>query len=720
MTYPLDKDALQRFSAALADATYAQPVEQDLTSTEDPDPLDLTDPDNSLADLIEQFRTLEPTNPDFERAVDQAIEQVRAMSQADPGNADIEQALTALEQVASVRWKDVDPMEVDDSLLEVDESLLASGDIEPTGPRWAGVIGVEGEMTGDGRLIEHGALKWEVPLPLRHVSSDVGAHDGAQVVGRILSVERLEDGRIWGEGDFDAGSAIGVEAYRQAREKLNNGISMDLDDVAFEVRVAAEVGQMAEGVVLADDGEQTQPVETEVDEDGRVTVQRISPDDEVRVTTSGRLRAATIVAIPAFASARIEALSDESDTSDDTSDDEPSDDDLAEMVDWLLEDDPTLEEDAEEVVAAASESFNWERDGIIATLQNMSSHFNWVDDVGGLPRYIKRISKHLRRKGMTKSHAIATAVNVVKKMCATGDLNYPGKQNANAGSRAQACKAVAEWEAKKAKAKATSAQTVTASGPSRISEYRPPAEWFDDPALSAPTGLTITSDGRVYGHLAEWGTCHISHTTQGQCLLPPTTETDYAYFHTGSVLTKDGSERAVGRITLGTGHADEMASPTEALRHYDNTGTAAAFVAAGEDAHGIWVAGALAPGLSEREKVLLRASPLSGDWRRMGTNLELVAALAVNVAGFPIPRVKGMVAAGHMTSLIASGMLTDEDTDTGSTPVTQPEHTAPDTLSPRELRYLRTLADEMARKDVADMRRRVTTSDLAVRRRRAR
>lgn len=712
MTYPLDKDALQRFSAALADATYAQPVEQDLTATEDPDPLDLTDPDNSLADLIEQFRTLEPTNPDFERAVDQAIEQVRAMSVADPGNTDIEQALNALEQVASVRWKDVDPMEVDDSLLDVDESLLASGDIEPTGPRWAGVIGVEGEMTGDGRLIEHGALKWEVPLPLRHVSSDVGAHDGAQVVGRILSVERLEDGRIWGEGDFDSGSDIGVEAYRQAREQLNNGISMDLDDVAFEVRVAAEVGQMAEGVVLAEDGEQTQPVETEVDEDGRVTVQRISPDDEVRVTTSGRLRAATIVAIPAFASARIEALSDddseqasayEADTSDDSDAEEQSDADLAEMVDWLLEDDPTLEEDAEEVTAAARETFNW------------------VDDVGGLPRYIKRISKHLRAKGKTKSHAIAIAVNVVKKMCATGDLNYPGKQSANAGSRAQACKAVAEWEAKKARAKATSAQTVTASGPSRISEYRPPAEWFDDPALSAPTGLTITSDGRIYGHLAEWGTCHISHTTQGQCLLPPTTETDYAYFHTGSVLTKDGSERAVGRITLGTGHADEMASPTEALRHYDNTGTAAAFVAAGEDAHGIWVAGALAPGLSEREKVLLRASPLSGDWRRMGTNLELVAALAVNVAGFPVPRVKGMVAAGHMTSLIASGMLTDEDAaDTGDTPVTQPEHTAPDTLSPRELRYLRTLADEMARKDVADMRRRVTTSDLAVRRRRAR
>lgn len=706
MTYPLDKDALQRFSTALQSVTYADAPEQhDLASSEDPDPLDLTDPDAALAELVEQFRTLKPEDPAFSRAVEQAIGQVRAMSEADPGNAEIEQALVALEQVASVRWQDVDPLEVDDSLLEVDESLLASGDIEPTGPRWAGVIGVEGEMTGDGRLIEHGALKWEVPLPLRRVGSDVGAHDGAEVVGRILAVERRDNGIIWGSGDFDGGSGVGTEAHRQVREQLNNGISMDLDDVAFEVRVAGEVGQMAEGVALAESSEGSQPA-PEVDDDGRVTVQRISPDDEVRVTTSGRLRAATIVAIPAFASARIEALSDddaeqasayEADTSDDSDADEQSDADLAEMVDWLLEDDPALDEDDEDADAAAS----------------ASETFNWVDDVGGLPRYIKRISKHLRRKGMTKGHAIATAVNVVKKMCATGDLNWPGKQDANAGSRAQACKAVAEWEAKKARAKATSAQTVTASAAARISEYRPPAAWFDDPQLPGPTRIKITEDGRIYGHLAEWGTCHISHTSQGQCLLPPTTETDYAYFETGSVLTKEGHEVAAGRITLGTGHADEMASPAEALRHYDNTGTAAAFVTAGEDEYGIWVAGALAPGLSERQRVLLRASPLSGDWRRMGTSLELVAALAVNVAGFPIPKVKGMVAAGHMTTLIASGMLTD-------TSVTQPEHTAPATLSPREMRYLRTLADEMARKEVADMRRRVTTSDLAVRRRRAR
>lgn len=75
---------------------------------------------------------------------------------------------------------------------------------------------------------------------------------------------------------------------------------------------------------------------------------------------------------------------------------------------------------------------------------------NWVEKSGGLPPYIKRIAKHLQAKGKDESQAIATAVNVVKKMCATGDVNFPGKQQVNAGSQAEACAAVKSWEQKKA------------------------------------------------------------------------------------------------------------------------------------------------------------------------------------------------------------------------------------------------------------------------------
>lgn len=79
---------------------------------------------------------------------------------------------------------------------------------------------------------------------------------------------------------------------------------------------------------------------------------------------------------------------------------------------------------------------------------------NWVEEQGGLPNYIERIAVHLTKKGMDTSQAIATAVNAAKKMCRTGDLNWPGLQNVNPGSRAEACAAVARWEAMKAAAKA--------------------------------------------------------------------------------------------------------------------------------------------------------------------------------------------------------------------------------------------------------------------------
>ena len=86
---------------------------------------------------------------------------------------------------------------------------------------------------------------------------------------------------------------------------------------------------------------------------------------------------------------------------------------------------------------------------------------NWVDKAGGLPKYIERIAKHLHyEKGMTIGHAIAVAVNAVKRMCASGDTNFPGAQQVNVKSRAEACAAVASWEKKKIQHSATVMETV--------------------------------------------------------------------------------------------------------------------------------------------------------------------------------------------------------------------------------------------------------------------
>lgn len=185
-----------------------------------------------------------------------------------------------------------------------------------------------------------------------------------------------------------------------------------------------------------------------------------------------------------------------------------------------------------------------------------------------------------------------------------------------------------------------------------------PAAAFADPGLTEPTCLTVTPEGRVFGHLATWGTCHIG--IDGACVTPPNSQTDYAYFATGMYQTADGEVLPVGAITMGTGHADLALGWRPTADHYDDTGTAAAYINIGEDGIGIWFAGVLSELLPKAQReALARTGSISGDWRGIGGNLELVAALAVNVPGFPIPRVASRVAsaAGGAMALVASGMV---------------------------------------------------------------
>lgn len=184
-----------------------------------------------------------------------------------------------------------------------------------------------------------------------------------------------------------------------------------------------------------------------------------------------------------------------------------------------------------------------------------------------------------------------------------------------------------------------------------------PSHWFNDPELSEPTPLTITKDGLIFGHIALWDTCHIGMTDA--CVTPPQSQSDYAYFLTGKIVTFDANgeqeERKVGHITFNTGHANTTASWQDTTAHYDNTGTVAADVAVGEDEHGIWFSGALRDNLSEGDVRAIRSAPLSGDWRVIGGGLELVAALAVNVPGFPIVASAG-IKQGEQVSLRAAAV----------------------------------------------------------------
>lgn len=441
--------------------------------------------------------------------------------------------------------------------------------VEPDGA-WEGVIAREGEQTGDGRLIEVGALRWdELPIPLRVAFKDVGGHDGAEVCGRIEEVERRDNGDIYATGTFDLGSAVGTEAYRQVSEQMSNGVSIDTDDVEF--RIMAREDSTAPVTGDPEAGNDTS------DEEGRVQVMKVSSSDELTVIESARLRAATLVAVPAFASARIYAAGQAPGT------DEPAKSD--ENVDYAADSTSTADDD------------RLSRDALIAA-------------------------------------AVPTA---------------------------------------------------------------PPEAWFKDPGLTGPTALVIEDDGRVYGHIAAWGTCHIGQI--GKCVEPPTSPSNYAYFRTGALQTAEGTSVAVGHLTMDTGHAGPRDSATQAAAHYDNTGYVFADVAAGEDAYGIWVAGSLRPGIPAERVRIARSAPISGDWRTIRGSLELVGALAVNVPGFPVPRPKGLLASGEVKSLQASGVVAHDDSASrASHPSNGP--IGENGLSLGDISYLKRLAETERRKDL--------------------
>jgi hypothetical protein len=223
---------------------------------------------------------------------------------------------------------------------------------------------------------------------------------------------------------------------------------------------------------------------------------------------------------------------------------------------------------------------------------------------------------------------------------------------------------------------------LTASGAGLV-PLHPPREWFENPAFEGPTPWTVEDSGRCYGHVALWGTCH---TGMPGCEQPPHSATGYRYFHLKVVQVEDGGLVPCGVFTFDTGHATVSLPYKRALAHYDDTGTIAAQVTAGEDTYGIWIAGAIDPNLDAKHVRTLRAAVPSGDWRSAdGFRRELMAVLAVNLPGFPVPRPEAhiaLTASGEVEveALIAAGI---------------PEYVDPVVYTPGELRQIRVLTDSI-------------------------
>lgn len=509
------------------------------------------------------------------------------------------------------------PDEGEEAPPERPENPIDSPD-EPT-PFW-GVMAPENIESGDGRMFAESALRSRpLPLPLATQRVNEPGHDGSVKTGNIERVWRRSDGMIYYTGHFlttvpEADEVIGLMVESGGR----TGVSVDADDATMSMQTR--------------DGRTIEEVMAEMEADPDME----PPDDIITVFDSARVCGATTCNIPAFHEAFIEL----GEVPEEFAPQEGEDlvvESLAEQMGRSEENPP------EETVAAAA--FVKTEDGpgwLTHPVDTDRLRDYWTRGAGaakiawGTPGDFNRCRTFL---------AEYIKPQYLSGYCANRHYDalgfWPGNHHSGESVAASAGEDTM-----------APALTLVASG-SKVKA--PPREWFDDPELDGPTAVTITEDGRVFGHVATWGTCHIGFPDS--CTEPPRSMTDYAYFRTGATLCANGENVPTGSLTVGTGHANIKASAKAAMAHYDDTGACAATVAAGEDEHGIWIAGALNPFATEEQVFALRSAALSGDWRGIGGNLEMVAALAVNVPGFPIPRTAMAASAGEPVALVASGIV---------------------------------------------------------------
>jgi len=517
---------------------------------------------------------------------------------------------------------------------------------------WEGVLAMLDTPTGDRRIIaKPNELRTApFPMPIRWAEEDWGQHTSATVVGAIDKAW-ISGNKLMGAGTFDGRNPKAVEIARQIEDGYHRWVSVDLDDNTEEI------------------------IEHEGAEFLRVS--------------DWRLRAVTLVDISAFADAAI-YLTTQREHALVASGEIPMPIVFDDAFISLVASSVVEEAETFAVLAGApiaSRDHEWDGDAATTRVREwatvdgevdaakLGQAFLWSDPDGNPETEAAHklpVADVINGELTIVPAAVFAAAGAVDG--ARGGVDIP--ENAVAGVKKEISglykRMADEWDDDTVRAPwdqedteeesmaevvygeyaATRTSTLIASS----APLAPPRAWFRNPELTGPTPLTVTDEGRVYGHIARWDTAHIGFT--GQKIYPPRSKRDYAYFHVGAIRTAENDILPVGSIFVGTAHAGQNLSPAEAMHHYSDSGSACMAVQVGEDAHGIWAAGTLTAEATEEKIAAVLRCPPSGDWRNIGGNLELVCALSVNTPGFPNPRPMMRVGEDNQIySLVAAGAL---------------------------------------------------------------
>jgi hypothetical protein len=541
--------------------------------------------------------------------------------------------------------------------------------------------------TGDGRrFLSSGVSSRQLPLPLKWQRADTEGHDNSVIVG---SLERIEYGTVAEAieaGWIDAKCIKPSKFAKDLRAAWGFGRMFDdinpndmprlHEDVAESMHLLGQqvIGPSVDAgsyeAVIALKGSDEALTEEEFD---KLFWGEGSEDVELELLfTEYQIAAATLVPIPAFAECRpFQLLAEEALTAavrkTGWSDMPLAERDMA----W---DGTAAEKRVAENAGIGGNNPNWDRYAQAFLYQDDEANaetkgaygFQIADMVDGtqriVPRAVFAVAGVLQgaRGGTTIPQADQDAMKTVVE----GLYNRMAEEF-------QDDTIVVPW----AEETASLIAAVTAAA-GILAGYDPTL--FDNPNLDRITPITVTEDGRVFGHVATHDTCHVG--MPGMCTTAPVDNDGYGMFHR---YQPEGFPMPVGRITTGGGkfgctcrqcggrnddHACLKLSLGGAIAHHDRLSTVA-WVRAGEDTrlNAVWIAGVANPAASVEELAALSRQKVSGDWRPAGGRTELVEilALAREEPGFPLPRFR--IAAGQVAALTAAGVVLPSRAETPGT-----------------------------------------------------
>lgn len=549
-------------------------------------------------------------------------------------------------------------------------------------------LAFENQQTGDGRIFAAGALEWSGgPWPLQYADEMLRGHEGAELAGAINSLGRDGD-RITGDGVLYLSQRSGAEAALLLEEGAPLGVSVDLDDVDVEFVDLTDTSQGEDAfslaaslasvsVMQAGDGSwmlaaqppasweasagivsrQRQTVELITGPGGQVNAGAIvaafagtgllperltaaagDPDDPdagvvvyresagefvVRITRA-RVRGATLVAVPAFAGARI-------------------------VLDALEEgEEETASAGTEEVTAAAEET----RRRVVNYVRSSPGPVTPAQVAKALGIAVSTARKYLG-EAVKSGHLVRLRPGFY-----TGATSGPGSEATASATSPAAAPGTPHVHPIPDDALGE----LVASAWSAMQEADPmPAAWFAEPTveeLPPGSGGVHYADGRVFGWVAQAGEPHAGYPGRN-LTIESLGKIDTTHFLRARFKLDDGTYVKAGAFTMNVPHSRDGAECDTASCQFDDTRTVAAVVTVGLNDRGLWFSGAAAPWLSQWDRTVFTACQPSYHMRQAADGTwQLRAVLSVPVPGHSSPLLAAAVERSNLALAASAAVQT--------------------------------------------------------------